>query len=281
MTEVPKFHELMWPTIKAIKELGGSAGNSEIVDKIVEDEKIPESIQNIPHTKGPLSRVEYNLAWARSYLKKAGAINNSERGVWSLTELGSRIKADDIKGLVSKVRQMSATEKKKKLPDSDLAVSEEEIEIDWKTKLLEVLQSKLNPAQFERLTQRILRESGFSEVEVTGRSGDSGIDGQGLLKMGLLSFKVIFQCKRYQGSVGPGEIRDFRGAMQGRAEKGLFVTTGSFTRSARDEARRDGAPAIDLIDGDLLCNLLKQLRLGVSIEIEEIAKVNSEWFENI
>lgn len=271
----------MWPTIKAIKELGGSASISEIVDKIIEIEKIPESIQNIPHKTGPLGRVEYNMAWARSYLKKAGAINNSERGVWSLTELGARIKSEDIKGLVAKVREMSATERRNKAPENESFNPETETEVDWKSKLLTVLQTKLTPAQFERLTQRLLRESGFSEVEVTGRSGDSGIDGQGLLKMGLLSFKVIFQCKRYQGSVGPGEIRDFRGAMQGRAEKGLFVTTGSFTRSAREEGRRDGAPPVDLIDGDELCQLLKQLKLGVSVEIEEIAEVNQKWFENI
>ncbi|WP_206528489.1 restriction endonuclease, partial [Mesorhizobium sp. M7A.F.Ca.CA.002.05.1.1] len=115
----------------------------------------------------------------------------------------------------------------------------------------------LDPAAFERLCQRILREAGFIKVEVTGRSGDGGIDGTGVLRVNLLSFHVLFQCKRWKGSVGSGVVRDFRGAMVGRADKGLVITTGTFTADARREAVRDGAPAIDLIDGDGLCDLLK------------------------
>lgn len=126
----------------------------------------------------------------------------------------------------------------------------------------------MEPGAFERLAQRILRESGFVKVEVTGKSGDGGIDGTGVLRMNLISFQVLFQCKRYAGSVGAGAVRDFRGAMQGRADKGLIITTGSFTPDARREATRDGAPAIDLIDGEALCELLKDLRLGV--EVREI-----------
>lgn len=142
----------------------------------------------------------------------------------------------------------------------------------------------MSPDAFERLTQRILRESGFIQVEVTGRTGDGGVDGRGIMQLGgMLSFRVIFQCKRYQGSVGAGQIRDFRGAMVGRAEKGLFITTGTFTPDARREATRDGAPPIDLVDGDQLIDILKKLELGVhsrKVEIEEIT-VDSEWFATI
>lgn len=279
MPEVPKFHELMWPTLKAIKELGGSATNSEIVDKVIVLESIPEAIQNIPHTAGSKSKLEYNLAWARSYLKAVGALDNSERGIWSLTDSGLRVSPDEIKSLVSKART-AGHESRKNRPETSQVVEELDFS-DWKDKLINLLRTKLSPQQFERLTQRLLRESGFTEVEVTGKSGDGGVDGYGILRIGLLSFKVIFQCKRYKDSVGPGEIRDFRGAMQGRADKGLFVTTGTFTKSAKDEATRDGAPPIDLIDGDELCNLLKNLKLGISIEIQEIAHINEKWFESI
>jgi restriction system protein len=150
----------------------------------------------------------------------------------------------------------------------------------WIEKLLEVLQS-LSPDAFERLCQRILRESGFTKVQVTGRKGDGGIDGVGVLKIALLSFQVFFQCKRYKGSVGPGEIRDFRGSMIGRTDKGLFLTTGTFTVSAKQEATRDGAPALDLIDGEELCRLLVKLQLGVKTKTIEVVEINQDWFKNL
>lgn len=127
-----------------------------------------------------------------------------------------------------------------------------------------------------------MRESGFFQVEVTGKSGDGGIDGKGIVRVsGLLSFHVIFQCKRYKGSVTPSQIRDFRGAMQGRADKGLIITTGRFTREAIKEATRDGAPPIDLIDGELLCDKLKELKLGINIQMTETIEIKNDWFNNL
>jgi restriction system protein len=139
----------------------------------------------------------------------------------------------------------------------------------------------LTPGAFERLSQRLLRESGFIKVEVRGKSGDGGIDGVGVLRVNLVSFQVYFQCKKWKGSVGAKEIRDFRGAMQGRADKGLFITTGHFTSQASDEATRDGATAIDLIDGDRLCDLLKEKGLGITTETIERVKIDTPWFEAI
>jgi restriction system protein len=152
---------------------------------------------------------------------------------------------------------------------------------DWKDGLLAVLTNQMKADAFERLAQRILRESGFVKVEVTGRSGDGGIDGVGVLRLALLSFQVYFQCKKYKGSVSAGAIRDFRGAMVGRTDKGLFITTGTFTAEAKKEATRDGAPAIDLIDGDLLCDLLKSLKLGVTTRMVEEVSTDPEWFGKI
>ena len=149
---------------------------------------------------------------------------------------------------------------------------------DWTESLLRILRG-LKPAAFERLCQRILRESGFTKVEVTGRSGDGGIDGAGVLRVNLISFRVRFQCKRYKGSVPPREIRDFRGALAGRADKGLFMTTGQFTRGAKREAVRDGASAIDLIDGSELCELLKKLELGVATEL--VTKLRPKFFDDL
>ena len=156
-------------------------------------------------------------------------------------------------------------------------------ELRWQDEALEALK-QMAPEAFERLCQRLLRESGFIQVEVTGRSGDGGIDGKGVVKLGgILSFHVIFQCKRYRDSISASAIRDFRGAMVGRADKGLFITTGTFTRDARLEAQRDGAPPLDMIDGDELVIMLKDLRLGIEVRVKTVEEisVNHEWFKKI
>ncbi len=189
--------------------------------------------------------------------------------------------------IVKKVRELERPKEPKVEPQYSVAdkiteVDEEVKEAEgWKEKLLHVLYG-ITPAAFERLAQRILRESGFSQVEVTGKVGDGGIDGKGIVRVsGLLSFHVIFQCKRYKGSVSPSQIRDFRGAMQGRADKGLMITTGTFTREAIKEATRDGAPPIDLIDGELLCDKLKELKLGVETRLTETVTLNNDWFDKL
>ena len=195
----------------------------------------------------------------------------------------------DVLSILARVRKQVQDEKRAKAiaaPDgSPAAVLDvddlvEAAELSWKDQLLAVLRA-LQADAFERLTQRMLREAGFLKVEVTGRSGEGGIDGIGVLRVNLLSFQVLFQCKRYQGSVGAGALRDFRGAMVGRSDKGLLITTGTFTPDAKREATRDGAPAIDLIDGDLLCDLLKQLKLGVRTEMVEKMVVDPAWFDGL
>jgi restriction system protein len=197
--------------------------------------------------------------------------------VWTLTK--SEINPDDLnpEEIVRFVRDLSRKDKKIKETDDEL-IEEVEENLEWKEILLRTI-LKISPDSFERLVQRLLRESGFIEVEVTGRSGDGGIDGKGIARIsGFLSFHVIFQCKRYRASVTPSQIRDFRGAMQGRADKGIFVTTGSFTREARKEATRDGAPPLDLIDGEILCEKLKEFSLGVKTKIVEEIEIDEDFF---
>src|SRR5206468_4143312 len=152
----------------------------------------------------------------------------------------------------------------------------------WRSNLHTILTKTLSPAAFERLIQRVLRESGFIQVEVTGRTGDGGIDGKGIARIhGFMSFHEVFQCKRWQGVVGASEIRDFRGAMVGRADKGLFITTGTFSRDAIKEATRDGAPPIDLVDGDQLADKLKEFSLGMQTEMIENVTVDEAWFKRL
>jgi len=268
--QTPTFDELLIPTLKAIEKLGGSGTIQEINEAVYVIAKIPEDIIQIPHgNNGLLSEVDYRLAWSRTYLKKYGLVDNSARGIWSITDSDLDISTIDPETIVKTVRDQHKSSKQDKSQTEEDIIEQFEESTDWKENLLNTLFS-IEPAAFERLAQRLLRESGFVQVEVTGKSGDGGIDGKGLVKLsGFLSFHVIFQCKRYRGSITPSQIRDFRGAMQGRADKGLFITTGSFTREAIKEATRDGAPPIDLIDGDLLCEKLREYKLGVETKLIE------------
>ena len=267
--------------------MGGSGTIEEINEKVYELENFSEEILQIPHNEdGSGSEVAYRLAWARTYLKKFDLLENSARGVWNLTESEidlNKINPDEIVRFVRQSDKKQSDKRpstKKSQENSSITDFEKEVEesIEWKEKLLETILS-ISPNAFEKLTQRLLRESGFVEVEVTGRSNDGGIDGKGIARMsGLLSFHVIFQCKRYKGSISPSQIRDFRGAMQGRADKGIFITTGNFTREARKEATRDGAPPIDLIDGEMLCEKLKEFSLGVKTKIVEEVEIDKLFF---
>ncbi len=207
-------------------------------------------------------------------------LENSSRGVWALSAKGREIDHVD-----PKVVERFAQEQSKKA--RTVSVEDELVEADtepiWRDELMETL-LKMEPSAFERLIQRLLRESNFIQVEVTGQSGDGGIDGKGIMRLGgLISFHVIFQCKRYRGSVTPNQVRDFRGAMVGRADKGLLITTGNFTKDAIKEATRDGAPTIDLVDGDQLIDKLKELELGVKTEKVEVERItiDRDWFLNI
>jgi len=268
MKYLPARKDLMQPTLDALKFLGGSANTEEIYEWIVEKLELNDALIEIVNGKTGQSELQYNLAWVRTVLKNQGLISKVGKGVWVVND------ENTINTHISRLSTVRENEEK----EADEEVEEAE---SWKKAALEIITEVLSPSSFERLVQRILREKGFSQVEVTGRSGDGGIDGKGIAKInGILSFHIIFQCKRYKGKVGSGEIRDFRGAMIGRTDKGLFITTGTFTREAILEANRDGAPAIDLIDGEKLVEKLKELNLGIDIELREHITVNKAWFEN-
>lgn len=284
-SDLPTYDQFMVPLVKGLKELGGSGTIEELNEKVYEILSLPDEILQIPHSENDTrSEIEYRLAWTRTYLKKADILDNSSRGVWALTSNEiepSKINPDEI---VKFVRELDKEERDSKKDSEPASLPNEPIEVDepdWKSELLETI-GQISPDSFERLAQRILRESGFVQVEVTGKSSDGGIDGKGILKIGgLISFHIIFQCKRYKGSVTPSQIRDFRGAMQGRADKGIFITTGNFTREAAKEATRDGAPPIDLIDGEALCDKLKELGLGLKTRTIELVDINKEWYKNL
>lgn len=279
------YDDLIEPTFDSIKQLGGSATINEIIEKLIEMLKLTDAeVEDID--RGSTTKLVYRCAWARTYLKKAGYIVNSSRGVWSLSDTGATVNNVSKNEVKEKVKN-SEKDRKKSITEPSNSSSITDIEdtdiddLNWQSDVLEVVQS-ITPEQFERLCQRLLRELGFVNVEVLGKSHDGGIDGKGILKIGkVLSFHVAFQSKRYSNSVGAPVVRDFRGAIMGRADKGLLITTGSFTREAKKEAQRDGATPIDLIDGNELAEHLKELELGVEVVMVESIKIKNDWFKNI
>jgi len=278
-----KYDDLFNPTLESLHKLGGSASVPEIEEEVSKILNLSDSEVNDIH-RGSVTKLSYRLAWARNYLKRYGAIENSARGVWALTSAGLKLISVDKEEVKKQVKLLDqrnnvATEKEEEEP----IAAEAPKDITWKEELLEVLKN-IPAASFENLCKRFLRESGFINVEVTGRSGDGGIDGKGVVKLGgVLSFHVVFQAKRYKDIVPPSVVRDFRGAMIGRADKGVIITTGTFTRDAKAEAQRAGAPPIDLIDGEELAERLKELSVGVETELETIERVRikKDWFNNI
>ncbi|MGB9085762.1 MAG: restriction endonuclease [Terriglobales bacterium] len=265
--EGAQFLKYFGPLLDALRALGGSGTPDEVVERIALDLKLTDDVQDEPLPSGE-SRFRNQVAWARFYLVREGLIGSSKRGVWSLTERGraTKLTLEQAKAIRSKWVRYFQEQRQSKVsaPKSDIEQTEAtESNADVDGKLIELL-LKLPPAGFERLSQRLLREAGFTQVIVTGRAGDGGIDGYGTLQVNpLVSFKVLFQCKRYTGSVSPSQVRDFRGAMSGRADKGIIISTGTYTAEARREASRDGAPPVELIDGEKLVGMFKDLELGL------------------
>ena len=260
----------------------GSGRPAEVIDWIANALDVTDEHQLEVLSSGQ-TRFENQVHWARFYLSKAGYIDSSQRGVWSFTKRGLSTTLNHDKTLTIFDEVQAAIKKEKDL-ETEVDVDEPELEgfepddpRKFRSGLMETLLS-LPANGFERLCQRLLRESGFQEVKVTGRSGDGGIDGNGLLEINpFVSFQVLFQCKRYSGSVSVSQVRDFRGAMMGRADKGIILTTGTFTKDAKGEAVRDGVPPIELVNGDKLLDMLEELELGV--KPVTIYELDLEFFE--
>lgn len=278
---IPNYSGLIEYTFKAMKELGGSGTNTEINNKVAAMMKLSEKVLDIPHhNSGSLSEVNYRCAWARTLLKNYGAIENSAKSVWSVTTAFAAVEEVDgeyIEKYCKKSSEAKNTSEEIQLENAGVEVPEEVR--SWRTKLQKVIKN-MDPYGFERLSQRLLRECGFSQVEVTKKSGDGGIDGLGKFKInGILSFNIAFQCKRYHGVVGSSEIRDFRGSLTTNIEKGLFITTGSFSKAAVEEASAPGKKQIDLIDGEEFLTKLAEYGIGVR-EIKDY-EIDEDYFAKI
>jgi restriction system protein len=286
----PQFVKYFGPVLDALNQLGGSGRPDEVRSVIAQKLGLSEQEQSEPLPSKAQPRFDNQVHWARFYLSKGGFLDASKRGVWALTDKGRAVLPLNDQGARTIFRDVSAMFAKSKIAkttSAEIEPAEEQIaasvdaaviQQNYREEVAAKLQS-LSPGGFERFCQRLLRESGFQEVTITGRTGDGGIDGIGILQVNaLVSFKVLFQCKKYQGSVSVMQVRDFRGAMMGRADKGIIITTGSFTAEARKEAVRDGVPPIELVDGEKLILMLEQLELG--LKPRTIYEIDSDFFDS-
>lgn len=279
-SKTAEFVRWMGPLLDVLRELGGSASPREASDAIAEKLRLSDEVRNAT-TKSGQERFHNQVQWARQYLVWEGLLDASRRGVWALTPVGraSQLTDKGAHALFLKWVKLHAEKRgqaEPRPPKTEDPVAEPAALQDGDD-LLFVL-GNLPPKGFERICQRLLRESGFEKVEVTGRTGDGGIDGVGVLQINpLVSFSVVFQCKKWSGSVPSKEIRDFRGAMDGRAEKGIFITTSTFTADARKEAERPGATPIELVDGEKLVEMFEHLELGLIPEV--VYRVNHAFFD--
>lgn len=281
--EGAKYVRYFGPVLDALRQLGGSGTPSEVTNKVAENLNIPET-QQTELLKSGSPRFANQIAWARNYLKLEGYIDSSKKGVWVLTNAGyrSRLTQEDARKLFLKWVAFHQGQKQKKVnslpiesatPDDSSADTYQ----GHREELLALLK-KLPPSGFETLCQRLLRDHGFDSVVVTGRSGDGGIDGHGILKLNpFVTFKVLFQCKRYDKQVNPSHIREFQGVISGRADKGIIITTGTFSNQARSEAVRDGAPPIELIDGQNLIEMFEELELG--LKPKTVFEIDRDFFD--
>ncbi len=278
---IPTYAQLIENTFIALKELGGSGKNTEINDKVAQLMNLPDNVLDVPHlNSSSMSEVNYRCAWARTLLKNHGAIENSARSVWAITAAFASVETVDGDYIEKNCKKPSQT----KNAPAEVQMENAGVEIpeevrSWRSKLQDVIQN-MDPYGFERLTQRVLRECGFTQVEVTKKSGDGGIDGTGKLKInGIFSFNIAFQCKRYHGVVGAGDIRDFRGSLTTNIEKGVFISTGSFSKAAIEEAAAPGKQQIDLIDGEEFITKLAEFGIGVH-EIKDY-EIDEDYFAKI
>jgi len=271
----------MNPVLTALKELGGSGTSREVIARVAKNEKVPDEVREETLKNGS-SKFDNQVAWARQYLVYEGLIDKSKRGVWTLTSLGQKTTLTKKAARNIRLKRDAIYKELQKNKSNDEAEEElEEIIEDQRNSgnenLLDILKS-ISWVGFEHLCKRLLREFEFDNLEVTQRSRDEGIDGYGELKINpIISTRVGFQCKRYKGTVSRASVGEFRNAVMSRVDKGIMITTGTFSEDAKREANRDGVIPIELIDGEKLVKLFEQVELG--LKPKTVYEIDYGFFE--
>ena len=233
---------------------------------------------------GSRTYVAWMSEWACNHLKQIGVCEQPSRGLYQLTAEGRVISAEEVENRWRDFRRQQVGRRQQDSRNAEGTEhigrndSDEEEQNDWRQELVDRLLA-MHPDSFERLSGRLLEAAGFDEVQVTGQVADGGIDAVGVYRpSGLISFRTSVQCKRWQGSVGRDRVQAFQGASMPKSDRGIIITTGTFTEGAKAQAQAPGAFPVDLIDGSQLAELLKQFKLGVHTTTVELVTVDHSFF---
>ena len=297
--DLPTYRELIYPTLRAVASLGGSAQGAEITDALIELLKVTPEQLAVTYDGRPKSVLIDRMDWARSYAKLAGALDSPRRGLFILSNLGKHILSLPEEEGRAQVAQLDRDVRAARRHRGSAAYSGEPVEPDegdrrgqsigaserdaeaaedgaWKEALLARLH-RLSPAGFEEFTLYLLRTFGI-ELTRVGGVGDEGIDGIGLAPISaVLSSRVAVQAKRYDptATVGREIVALFqRDAAAAGAERAVLVTLARFSPAAR-KAATVTTPTVDLIDGDKLCDLVRDQQIGLRI----VTQVDEGWFD--
>lgn len=260
--------------IEALQEFGGITKASLLKEKASESPYFTDEERENVFDSGK-SSLNFHLQFAMSNLKRAGLLFSPKRGYWELTDLGNEVDLDhfdvwdDVYSISLPVWEEAKNSKKADAVADNVMTDEERItDVDdseiWRQELLKKLQ-QMDPYKFEELIVNLMRKIGI-KMETTAKSGDSGIDGIGYLRTPeLMTYKIVLQTKRYAtGQVTGPDISNFAGTISGHnADRGIFVTTSSYTKDAVSRSRQ-GANLITLVDGEELVDLLFEHQMGVS-----------------
>ncbi len=275
---LPGYTELRCRTLEVLKALSMPASNSEIDSAVADAFKLNPAQRLLLHGEGPQTELSYRVAWARSGLVAAGALDHVSRALWRLNSAGREMSCAEVEQARAEYLQKSREADRPTTAGVEGDAGDSQEPQDWKEALCDRLLA-MSPVAFERLSGRLLEAAGFDEVQVTGSVADGGIDAVGIYRpSGLISFRTSVQCKRWQGSVGRDRVQAFQGASMPRSDRGIIITTGTFTVGARAQAQAPGAFPVDLIDGIQLAELLKQYGLGVRTTTVELVTLDQSFF---
>jgi len=270
-----EFVKWFGPVLDALRALGGSAKPREITKWIGEKHNISEDILNERYAKSGVLKFQNQVAWARQYLIWEELLESSKHGVWTITTKGLQTKLNEQQAhdiFLKWVKVFQDLRDKKNIDSVEKEIetviqTQQELEpdsVENKIKLIEILQT-LSPVGFEHLCGRLLREYDFENIEITKKSHDGGIDGFATLKLNpFVNLSAFFQCKRYKGTVPIDQVQAFIGVMETNkrsVEKGLLITTGSFSKNAYEIEKAN--IKLELIDGDKLVEMFEKVELGV------------------
>lgn len=297
---IPDYQSLMLPVLKLAAD-GEEHKYRDAVETLAESHQLTEEELNTLLPSGSQAVFDNRVGWAKTYLKQAGLLDSKRRGYFHITDLGRELLRKgpskiDVKLLKQypefrkfQRRKRSKTAKKKAppetqtdTPDDLLASAYQELRTDLELRLLQQVKD-LSPAFFERLVIDLLVKMGYGGSRedagrAIGRSGDEGIDG--IIDEDKLGLDVVYiQAKKWENTVGRPEIQKFAGALQGqRARKGVFLTTSTFSREARDYASIIDSRIV-LIDGERLTRLMVDYNVGVStVGIYEVKRIDTDYF---